>query len=146
MTYRHFNPDGDKIDDNYKHYKSLKLHSSAYIPVESMPYRDLYDEGVELYNDAKWSEAVTKFEASLKDFYSKLDECYMMCEAFSIDELDVTEYHGLLSGLFMDSLKCRTGCLKKLDFFRIDPVDDLLSSLYEYLQFTYYKCEEPTFL
>ena len=111
-----------------------------------MPYRDLYDEGADLYDNMKWSEAVTKFEASLADFYSKLDECYMMCEAFNIDDLGVTEYHGLLSGLFMESLKCRTRCLKNLDLFRINPVDDLLSSLYEYLQFTYYKREEPTFL
>ena len=146
MTYRHFNPDGNKVDHNYDHYTSLKLDGSAYIPVETMPYRDLYVEGAKLYNNAKWDEAVIKFEASLKDFYSKLDECYIMCEAYNIDDVGIAEYHGLLSGLFMISLKCRNECLKKLDFFRINPLDDLLSSHYEYLQFLYYKREEPTFL
>lgn len=144
MTYRHFNPDGYKVDDNYNHYKSLKLDSSAYIPKETMPYKDLYIEGIELYSNEKWSEAIQKFEPSLEDLYSKLDECYIACEAYNIDDLGVTEYHGLLSGLFMASLKCRTECLKKLDFFRLDPEEDLLSSHYGYIQFTYYKCEELT--
>ena len=146
MTYRYFNPDADKVDGNYHHYKSLKLDESAYIPVETVPYRDLYAEGVQLYDDTKWSEAVTKFEASLGDFYSKLDECYVTCDAFNFDDQSITEYHGLLSGLFMESLKCRTGCLERMDFFRINPAEDLLSSHYQYLQFTYFKREEPTFL
>ena len=142
MTYRYFNPDGHKVDANYNHYKSLKLDSSAYVPMETMPYRDLYMEGIDLYADEKWKEAVDKFEASLKDFYAKLDECYIACEAFNIDDLSVSEYHGILSNLYIALLQCRTECVKKLDFFRLDPEDDLISSHYQYLQFTYYKREE----
>ena len=139
MTYRYFNPSGSKVADNYAHYRSLNLHSSAYDPVETVPYRDLFTEGIELYAAEKWAEAIAKLEASLEDFYSKLDECYIMCEAFNVNDLGITEYYGLLSGLFMASLRCRNGCLSRLDFFRVNPKDDLLSNLYEYLQFTYYK-------
>ena len=142
MTYRYFNPDGHKVDSNYNHYKSLDLDSSAYVPVETMPYRDLYLEGVDLYADEKWKEAVDKFEASLKDFYAKLDECYIACEAFNIDDMSILEYQAILSNLYTALLQCRTECVKKMDFFRLDPEDDLISSHYEYLQFTYYKCEE----
>ena len=142
MTYRYFNPSGNQVADNYAYYTSLNLHSSAYVPVETVPYRDLYTEGAELYTEEKWAEAITKFEASLEDLYTKLDECYIMCEAFNVDDLGTTEYYGLLSGLFIASLKCRNGCLTRLDFFRVSPRDDLLSSHYEYLQFTYYKREK----
>lgn len=142
MTYRYFNPDGNKIDDNLNHYKSLKLDSSAFTPVETIPYKDLYIEGMELYTEEKWSEAIEKFEASLKNLYSKLDECYIMCEAFNnINDLVGSEYYSSLSGLFILSLKCRTDCVNKLDFFRLDPVDNLLSSHYHFMQFTYYKCK-----
>ena len=142
MTYRHFNPDGHRVDHNYDHYKSLKLDSSAYIPSDSMPYRDLYVEAVDLYLDEKYSEAIKKFEASLEDFYSKLDECYITCEAFNVNDVDASEYHGLISGFFIGLLKCRTECVKRLDYFRIEPEDDLLASHFKYMQFAYHKCEE----
>ena len=142
MTYRYFNPDGHRVEANYKHYKSLNLDPSAYVSLETVPYRDLYIEGIDLYADEKWKEALEKFETSVKDFYTKLDECYITCEAFNFDDLSISEYQGILTNLYIALLQCRTECVNKLDFFRLDPADDLLSSHYEYLQFTYYKREE----
>lgn len=142
MTYRYFNPDGHRVEANYKHYQSLNLDASAYIPLETVPYRDLYIEGIDLYADEKWKEALEKFETSVNDFYTKLEECYIACEAFNFDDLSISEYQGILTNLYIALLQCRTECVNKLDFFRLDPADDLLSSHYEYLQFTYYKREE----
>lgn len=142
MTYRYFNPDGDQVDSNYNYYKSLKLDDDAYTPIETVPYKSLYIEGIELYTDKNWDKAIEKFEESLEDLYSKLDECYIMCDAFNnAKNLDMSEYYGLLSGLFISSLKCHTECLDRLDFFRVDPTDNLLSSHYGYMQFTYYQRE-----
>jgi len=142
VTYQYFNPDGNKVDDNLKYYKSLKLDDSAFTPLETIPYKDLYIEGMELYSEKKWSEAIKKFEASLKSLYSELDECYILCEAFNnVDDLVGLEYYSLLSGLFMSSLKCRTECMDRLDFFRLNPVENILSSHYQFMQFTYYQCK-----
>jgi len=142
VTFKYFNPEAERVDENLRYYKSLGLTKNSFVPLETLPYKDLYIEGAKLYDNQKWSEAVDKLELSLRDFYTKLDECYITCEAVSsTDEVVETEYYSLLTELFMSSLKCRTKCIDKLDSFRLNTDENILSMYFQYLQYSYFKSE-----
>jgi len=142
VTYQYFNPEDERVDQNLRYYESLGLDKSSFVRLETLFYKDLYLDGMNYYDQQKWSEAIDKFELSLKDFYTKLDECYITCEAVSsTDEVVETEYYSLLTELFMSSLKCRTKCVNKLDSFRLNTDENLLSSYFQYLQYSYFKSQ-----
>ena len=142
VTYQYFNPEDKRVDENLRYYESLGLDKSFFLRLETLFYKDLYLEGMALYDEQRWSEAVDKFELSLRDFYSKLDECYITCEAVSsTDELVEAEYYSLLTEMFMSSLKCRTKCINKLDSFRLNTDENILSSYLQYLQYSYFKSQ-----
>lgn len=138
-TFQVYNPDHQITKDNIDFYlKSTGAEIDDLINLEAPKYVTLYFEALETYRKEEWAETAETMEESLKLFLHAEEECRVECEK-PFDMGWFPDFVSSIANHFTFCLKCKRNCGEIMKNFNGEYMEDVVSSFYNYLQFSYYQ-------
>ena len=111
-------------------------------PRDSPRFLSIYNRGLSAYSDGRWAQSVDLWESSLAQLLVEIERCSAACEdsAPAMSSILLVQQYNTLQ--LTTQLRCYSGCYTNAT--RIGGHDDLLFSLFFYLQYSYFKLQEVT--
>ncbi|VDN60667.1 unnamed protein product [Dracunculus medinensis] len=142
-TYLTANPTDQQTIENLSFYMQQNgFNHNMLIDSLQMKLERNYMGGVLAYNDEDWPQCVHYFENSLDEFFVEEKRCRLMCEDMMTWELIDSpnpEYIVVATSAYISMLRCKHNCTEKLSKVNGRFIPNFLSSIFDYLQFCYYK-------
>lgn len=144
------NPDHMEMKQNLDYYRLMAgVQESDFKDLEAPPHMDAFLEGKKLYSVENFEAALPFFEKAVEEFFPAYEECRSLCEgAYDYDGYNYMEYKSDLfqavTDHYLQVLNCKQSCVLELATTagRDKPFEDLLPSLFNYLQFSYFNSEK----
>lgn len=136
--YLGMNPFNEKALSNMELYRS---HVGEGLRAETPPYVSLYTQALVKYNDEEYSGVTDLMEQSLQEFLDQLKTCRTLCDG-PLSLREPLEFSRAISHYLMAVLECRIQCTEQLGKFPRDTEDDILTSYFRYLQFSYFQLKD----
>uniref|UniRef100_A0A8C6WH79 Prolyl 3-hydroxylase family member 4 (inactive) n=1 Tax=Neogobius melanostomus TaxID=47308 RepID=A0A8C6WH79_9GOBI len=142
FTYLQRNPGDQELQDLMDQYQAQYNLTGFLIDYEERPYESYFIKGVKLVNSADYGSSTDQLEEALKLYLREYELCQYECEGVSQLPPDMDLYSAI-ADVFVETLKCKLKCEDSLKpnvggFF----VENLMSTIYHYLQFAYYKLND----
>ncbi|XP_031431303.1 prolyl 3-hydroxylase 2 isoform X1 [Clupea harengus] len=146
-TYFQANPEHVEMGRNLEQYKNMKgVDSKHFMDREARPHQKAFAEGVKLYEQDQYGEAITFFEEALTQYFKADLECRALCEGpqrFVEQDHVLYRYslYELISDHYTQVLHCEHECVRDLATRpgRLSPMENYLPLHYDYLQFAFFK-------
>ena len=136
-----YNPNNPRAKAGLQFLMSISKRHTISEPRESPFYLSLFNRGWDMYSKMNWVESVNLWESSLRHLLEEIGRCRSTCEDFvapvSFNLLFSPQYTTLALSV---QLRCQFNCY--LNTTNIGGYDNILSSLFLYLQYSYYKIQD----
>ncbi|KAJ0016006.1 hypothetical protein NQD34_014296 [Periophthalmus magnuspinnatus] len=139
FTYLQRNPEDQELQKLMDEYKSQYNLTGFLIDYEERPYESYFLSGVKLVNSEDFNRSIDQLEEALKLYLHESELCQYECEG--VPHIPPNQdLYATITDVYVEILKCKLKCEDKLKpnvggFF----VENLLSTIYHYLQYAYYK-------
>ncbi|KAJ0060359.1 hypothetical protein NL108_010136, partial [Boleophthalmus pectinirostris] len=135
FTYLQRNPEDKELQKLMDEYKTKYNLTGFLIDYEERPY----EARVKLVNSEDYNLSIDQLEKALKLYLNEFELCQYECEGVSHIPPD-QDLYATITDVYVEILKCKLNCEENLKpnvggFF----VENLLSTIYHYLQYAYYK-------
>ena len=144
LTWLAYNPDNPRAESSLRYLLSKFMNGETVPgPRDSPSFLSLYNLGSRAYSDKRWAQSVDLWESSLAQLLTEIERCGAVCGdsavPLSSGMLLAQQYNSLQ---LTAQLLCHSDCYTNTT--RIGGHDDVLFSLFLYLQYSYFKLQEVT--
>ncbi|KAI6656018.1 Prolyl 3-hydroxylase 1-like [Oopsacas minuta] len=141
-TWLAFNPDNPRAKTGLNYLLSLLKEGEVSEPRESPRFLSLFNHGWKAYSNNNWVDSVDFWESSIDILLAEIGKCRNTCDdsvppIFS-SLLFSQQYYTLK---LHTQLKCHSNCY--LNTTEIGGHENILFTIFLYLQYSYYKLQEP---
>ncbi|KAM4651289.1 prolyl 3-hydroxylase 1 [Discoglossus pictus] len=151
-TFYMANPDHMEMRQNLEYYKMMAgVKESDFRDLEGKPHMEDFRLGVSYYTDEEPGTSIIHFEKALEEYFVADAECRALCEGpYDYDGYNYMDYSADLfqsiTDHYVQTMNCRQNCVSQLASHPglEKPIEDFLSSHFNYLQFAYYSTDNYT--
>ncbi|XP_069775217.1 prolyl 3-hydroxylase 1 [Narcine bancroftii] len=148
-TFFVVNPDHLEMRQNLEYYKMMAgVKDDDFKDLEAKPHMESFRKGVRLYTDEQFKHSIFYLEHALVEFFKADAECRALCEGpYNFDGYNYMEYNAdlyqAIADHYIQVLNCKQNCVTELATRpdREAPIEDVLPTHFDYLQFAYYNSE-----
>ena len=143
-TWLAYNPDNPRAKTGLDYLRSLLKEGEVVSePRESPRFLSLFNRGWNSYSTENWVDSIDFWESSLDLLLGEIERCRNTCEDSVPPVFPTFLFSQLYTILQLSAqLRCHSNCY--LNTTEIGGRDNILFTIFLYLQFSYYKLQEPT--
>lgn len=135
-------PNDEMMQKNMAYYKSLPGAEEHFKDLETKSYETLFVRAVRAYNGDNFRTSVADMELALRDFLKVYDECLAASEG-PRDVKDFKDFYPSIADHYIEVLERKVTCEGDLTpVVGGFVVENLVATMYHYLQFAYYKLND----
>ena len=142
LTLLSYNPNNPRAQAGLKYLKSISEEVQKISePRESPLYLSLFKRGWYMYSKKSWVESVNLWESSLKHLLEEINKCRSTCEDLVAPVFSNLLFSQQYATLHLSAqLRCHFNCY--LNTTKVGGYENIMSSLFLYLQYSYYKLQD----
>lgn len=147
-TYLSHNPNDSMMIENLNYYAKQKGFSPKYLrDLQEKEHQKFYIDGVSAYESEDFNSAVGFLEDTLNSYFEAEQRCRYLCDGPNSRPPSIghNDFSIFVAQEYWSTLRCRQNCSHYLSFIRGNHLPDFIPSLFNYLQFAYYKSKENFF-